>query len=230
MAKQVSFSEIKDQWNPERHVDATINEASFMSSENVLVCVANSSTYSVNPNGGNSLQVSFIGLCERVGIGSSQAVQTVYEIGSSLAYRIAAQSRVTVNLASIYYQGPNLLYKLYQFNITDLGSEDVKDYVLRLKETTSTSQGDTFYQIDSQGTAGAIIYDFTPRVFRKPIGIVLFYRFAIPDSNDVSIGGFFLENTVIGTTGIDVSAGPVMMGDGVAGECEAVVAVYPQVS
>lgn len=218
----MNLSEVITRWKPEDHVDATIPEDSFLNSENILVCATDVPKNMKATD--TPIQIEFIGLCERVSITSMQAIQTVYEIGSSLAYRISAQSRLAVNMATIYYQGPNLLYKLYKTYLEK--DEEAKNYTLRL--TSNDIDGKMYYTFAEDGTAGGIIYDFTPKVFRRPVGLILFYRFPLP-KGDPSIGGFFVENLTIGTVGIDVGAGPIMMTDGVAGEAENITPVYPQV-
>ncbi|MEM5853002.1 MAG: hypothetical protein QXG39_01880 [Candidatus Aenigmatarchaeota archaeon] len=204
-------------WKPdEQHVDKDIDPSMFLSSDNVLICSANTKEYKSSA----PINVVFVGLAERFTFNSAQAVQTIYEIGSSLAYYIVGQTRHAATIDSIYFQGPDLLYRLYSANDEAAKRWKESGVALRLSK-----QGNR-YMFNEAGDA-AFILGFSDEESTNPIGVCVFFRFK--NGPNVSIGGYFLENCIVSTKAMTVGAGALMMMDSVAMSIESIKPIYPQV-
>ena len=139
-----------------------------------------------------------IGLVENASISISKQLNRIYEIGSKLNYIVSGRVMGGLNLARVFFNGPNLLKALYKGEVaSDYTSEDditkkkvdfISDNVGE-QEVATIGSGDIAMNLDS------VFYD-------NPFGLCFIFR----DVSDNSVSEIYFEECNISNYGMGISA------------------------
>jgi hypothetical protein len=165
-----------------------------------------------------------IGVLQSVNLSVNSQWMRLWEIGSERSYYVRGRTQGQVSLGRIMYHGPSLLKVLYAYLQTGFGSVDDKLYAnsanAHLNTSGQSSVGANVQGTKTDGTAGFklppgydnIWMDLASDVFSQPIGLLLYMR----DSNEDTVGAFYLEYCVITNYGWATDAGGTILTENAA--------------
>ena len=163
---------------------------------------------------GNQAQIGDIaypiGILQSINLGMNSQIMRLWEIGSERSYFIRGRTQGQVSLGRIMYHGPSLLKVLYAYLDTNTGTENDQLYVNSanaLLNTAGVEGTKTNYALPP-GYENIWI-DLSSDVFSQPIGLLIYFR----DSNEDTVGAFYLEYCMISNYGLSTDAGGTIMSE-----------------
>jgi hypothetical protein len=154
-----------------------------------------------------------IGILQSFNIGQNSQFMRLWEIGSERSYFVRGRTQGQVGLGRIMYHGPNLLRVLYAY----LGSDNVDGF----GAFESLYDNDAKNLLNTKGTAQTkqryalppgyenLWMDLASDVFSQPVGLLLYLR----DSNEDTVGAFYLEYCNIANHGFSTDAGGTILSE-----------------
>ena len=152
-----------------------------------------------------------IGILQSINLGINSQIMRLWEIGSERSYFIRGRTQGQVSLGRIMYHGPSLLKVLYAYLNT--GFNDAGDDKLYANSANAF--------LNTKGVAGTkqnfvlppgyenIWVDLSSDVFSQPIGLLIYFR----DSNEDTVGAFYLEYCMIANYGLSTDAGGTILSE-----------------
>lgn len=214
-------------------------EGQFVSAETTLIAAGPPSPR-VIASGDTDLDDAFypIGLLENFAVQQSKQLQRVFEIGSARSYFIPGRVVGSFTVGRVFYHGPSLLRALYAYYVHD-GKEEVGGIDSKF---ATTAQGTYAENLSGQAqltnipslhdnvalapievAAGAdnLYSNLASDLFNKPTGVVVMFK----DSDDKGVSAMYLQNSYIQGHQISISAGAVIVMEGVSAQFDVVVPV-----
>lgn len=154
-----------------------------------------------------------IGILQSFNVSQSSQFMQLWEIGSERSYFVRGRTQGQVGLGRIMYHGPNLLRVLYAY----LGSDNNDGFgafsslydnnAKNLLNTKGTAQTKKRYALPP-GYEN-LWMDLASDVFSQPVGLLLYLR----DSNEDTVGAFYLEYCSITNHGFSTDAGGTILSE-----------------
>jgi len=146
-----------------------------------------------------------IGVVQSFNLGANSQIMRLWEIGSERSYFIRGRTQGQVGLGRILYHGPSLLKVLYAYLNTGFSSSgndqlyrNTANALLNTKGVPGTKQ-----KFVLPPGYENLWMDLQSDVFSQPIGLLIYFR----DSNEDTVGAFYLEYCMIANYGISTDAG-----------------------
>ena len=234
-------------WNfNEHHVQAELTAGEFVSSDSLLVC-AGPPTLDLISYGDQEVNggvVFPIGVLEQFSLGQSQQLQPIFEIGSSRAYFIPGKNVGSLSLGRVLFSGPSLLKVLYayyrqtaenlafKFNHKDrdaIVSGSPGQYVIPDPNRALLDLPDiqeSLIAIDEIPGYGDMFINLGSDLFKQPLGLMFYMK----NSFKQPIGAGYIENCMISSHQLNVSAGANMLVEGCSIQFDRVVPVNVGIS
>lgn len=166
----------------------------YISSKSVLLCAgpprlglnsdANAMVYGTYP----------ISALENAVLTQAKPIQKLFEIGSEISYPIPGHWLGTLNVATAFHYGPNILNVLYAYYTGLLTGEGVKP-----EPDNDVRSGDWYLNLASE-------------LFDYPIGL----HFIAAQSMENLAGAFYFEDCMISTHQMGINAGMIILTENVA--------------
>jgi len=211
------------EWDPRSsHIYTNVRSDQFFGSDDVVLIslgtqMPDQSAIANNISTDQNLQ--FVGLLTAFTFSGAQSVTPVFEIGSSLAYYVAAQSSVSFQGGVLMWRGPSLLSRIYH----DANWNTHRGILL--KESTVNNRT-IYYPVDDTANAQGIFgIDFSDDVYSKPVGLLTVFTFKDENNNKV-LGAWLWENAFIANVAAGVNAGTTLINEGFSGFAENIVGMY----
>jgi hypothetical protein len=248
MAAKVSTS-LQNWQFQDQHVQQNLAGGDFIGSHSCIVCATaprmadltdggNAFINDVaNTGAGGDLTGTYaipIGVIDTASLMQDRQIATIFEIGSKRSYIMASRTVGQLQIARVFYKGPNLLRMLYAFYPPEklaAKTGDVAGMTLRDRES---DQGTAIPQIGMDGTAssflptikdnpgyGNVILNLNSDIFSQPYGIVLYMK----DNNDTDVAAIFLEECYVATHSMNISANQVVVAENVSMRFERAVPI-----
>lgn len=153
-----------------------------------------------------------IGIIQSFNIGQNSQFMRLWEIGSERSYFVRGRTQGQVGLGRIMYHGPNLLRVLYAYlggqyrdgsGFESLYENDAKN-LLNTKGTAQTKE-----EFALPPGYENLWMDLASDVFSQPVGLLLYLR----DSNEDTVGAFYLEYCNIANYGFSTDAGGTILSE-----------------
>ena len=160
-----------------------------------------------------------IGILQSINLGINSQIMRLWEIGSERSYFIRGRTQGQVSLGRIMYHGPSLLKVLYAYLNTGFSDNSNDQLYLNSANAilnTTTQQSAGVGQI--QGGKDKFVLppgyeniwiDLSSDVFSQPIGLLIYFR----DSNEDTVGAFYLEYCMIANYGLSTDAGGTILSE-----------------
>jgi len=214
-----------------RNVQSGLLEGRFMNAAFTLVAAGPPRLSAIlSPGGSEGINLGDIaypvGVLQSMNIGQNSQIMRLWEIGSERSYFIRGRTVGQVGLGRVMYHGPSLLRVLYAY----------------LKSETGTAKFDQLYvndanaKLNTSGTAESkekfvlppgyqnLWIDLASDVFSQPIGLLFMLR----DSNEDTVGAFYLEYCMITNHGLTTDAGGTILTENAALLYERIVPIDVQ--
>jgi hypothetical protein len=154
-----------------------------------------------------------IGVLQSVNLGVNSQIMRLWEIGSERSYFIRGRTVGQVSLGRIMYHGPSLLKVLYAYLNTGFADDDDKLYANSANALLNTKGTDgTKERFVLPPGYENIWMDLASDVFSQPVGLLIYMR----DSNEDTVGAFYLEYCMITNYGWATDAGGTILTENAA--------------
>lgn len=183
-----------------------------------------------------------IGMVEQMGMQQAQNVQKMFEIGSRRSYQAGGRVQVVGNLGRVVFAGPSLLRVLYAYypntialaNGQRVGPGQDQDSVSR----TIVGAGDAVNQVfppilfeagsksgvdpeSGDSMPDSFFINLMSELFSHPFGLGVILR----DNRDRNIAGWYMEDCMITTHGINISSTSTLLTEAVSFQADAAVPI-----
>lgn len=234
------------------HVQQNLAGGDFIGSHSCIICataprmadMANSGNFTNNtPNTGENgdLGSEFaipIGVLDSASLAQDRQMAQIFEIGSKRSYLVASRTIGQINMARVFYKGPNLLRMLYAFYPPAkiaAATGDAQDMTLRDLESAPNT---TIQPIALDPKAGSklpdiqdlpgynnVILNLNSDLFSQPYGIILYMK----DNHENDVAAVFLEECYVANHSMVISANSVVVAENVTMRFERVVPIKVRV-
>lgn len=152
-----------------------------------------------------------IGILQSINLGMNSQVMRLWEIGSERSYFVRGRTQGQLSLGRLMYHGPSLLKVMYAYLNTGFTDGDTDQLYLNSANAL----------LNTKGVAGTkeryvlppgyenIWVDLASDVFSQPIGLLIYFR----DSNEDTVGAFYLEYCMIANYGLSTDAGGTVISE-----------------
>lgn len=215
-------------WDPRnKHIYSKVRSDQFFGSDDVALVSMGTKNPEFTPDITTSQNLEFVGLLTAFTFTGAQSVTPVFEIGSSLAYYVAAQSSVSFQGGVLMWRGPSLLSRIYHDADTFNRNRGIP---LVVKEDTNGKP--YYYPANTEDPAAFFGIDFSDDVYSKPVGLLTIFSFINPGDPEQNVepfkvyGAWFWENAFIANVAAGVNAGTTLINEGFSGFAENIYGVY----
>jgi hypothetical protein len=200
-----------------RNVQSGLLEGRYMNAAFTLIAAGPPRLSAVlapgSADGGNLTDIAYpIGVVQSINLGVNSQVMRLWEIGSERSYFVRGRTVGQVALGRIMYHGPSLLRVLYAYlenpfaQTGDNKSGQLYDNSASAKLNTSGLPGSKEEFKLAPGYEN-IWWDLASDVFSQPMGLLIYMR----DSNEDTVGAFYLEYCMITNFGWATDAGGTIL-------------------
>ncbi len=165
-----------------------------------------------------------IGVLQSINLGQNSNIVRLWEIGSMRSYFARGRTMGQVGLGRIMYHGPSLLRVMYAYlgGRLDTGEEFLALYENSAKAKLNTSGEEGGKQVYRLPPGYENLWlDLASDVFDQPIGLLVYMR----DSNEDTIGAFYLEYCMIANHGWMADASGTIMSENVGVMYERIIPI-----
>lgn len=177
-----------------------------------------------------------LGLIENIAVQQSKQLQRVFEIGSARSYFIPGRVIGSFSIGRIFYHGPSLMRAMYAYYVSKtstapVGGEDTGSTVKEGKGAMLNPDA-TLVNVPSLQDSQYGLYGLTVEpgadyfycylasdMFNQATGMALFFK----DAGGDSVGAMYLEACFIQGHQMSISAGALMIMEGVSAQFDRVV-------
>jgi hypothetical protein len=152
-----------------------------------------------------------IGILQSINLGINSQIMRLFEIGSERSYFVRGRTQGQVSLGRIMYHGPSLLKVLYAYlntGFSDDGNDQLYANSANALLNTAGVPGTKENYVLPPGYEN-IWVDLSSDVFSQPIGLLIYFR----DSNEDTVGAFYLEYCMIANYGMSTDAGGTILSE-----------------
>lgn len=159
-----------------------------------------------------------IGLVQNFSLSHNKSFNRFWELGSERAYTIAGRTIPQAGFSRVLYNGPSLLRMLYAFYQDLVPPTVIPSFGIDSAVSLAVAN-----QHDVKIPPGYenIYLNLASDLFSQPCGLLVYMK----DSNENTLGAFYLEETYVPSHSISTDAGGVVVQESVALQPERVVPV-----
>jgi hypothetical protein len=164
-----------------------------------------------------------IGVLQSMSLGMNSQIMRLWEIGSERSYFIRGRTEGSLSLGRILYHGPSLLRVAYAYlNAGDAGGQLYQNSANAVLNTAGVAGSKQRFVLPP-GYENMWV-DLSSDVFSQPVGFLLYFR----DSNEDTVGAFYLEYCMIANYGLSTDAGGTILSENCAVMFERIVPISVQ--
>tara|TARA_B100000131_G_scaffold72080_1_gene68389 strand:+ start:3928 stop:4665 length:738 start_codon:yes stop_codon:yes gene_type:complete len=153
-----------------------------------------------------------VGVVQSLNIGQNSQVMRLWEIGSERSYFVRGRTMGQMGMGRILYHGPSLLRVLYAYLDDPNGKFNSLYTNTQQTDLNTSGNGDTKKKYGNLPGYKNLWLDLASDVFSQPIGLLL----QMKDSNENTVGAFYLEYCMITNHGFATDAGGTIMTENAA--------------
>jgi hypothetical protein len=209
------------------HVQQELTGGQFVSAESTLIA-AGKPELETSPSGAGASPPSDsdvypIGLLESFGLQQNKQLQRIFEIGSSRSYFVPGRTIGSFSLGRTFYFGPSLLRVLYAYYNQSTAAAN-SDFTTGANQAISAAgkalaldpyaallnEDNSSHQVIRSPGEGYFWIDLASDLFAQPTGMAVYFK----DTNDDTLGAFYLEDSYVQSHQLNVSSGSVLVMEG----------------
>jgi hypothetical protein len=201
-------------WSPyQNYVQANLVGGQFLSGAYTLIAAGPPRLAAIGGAGGvgalldaGGAEIALpVGLIQNMALQQSHNVSKIFEIGSERAYQIGGRVLQQLSLGRILYHGPSLLRMAYAY-YADYSAPTVID---PLFENLGTKTMPNPHNVKIQPGYENLFLNLASDLFKQPVGFLFYFK----DSNEDTVGSFYLEDTYCVNHGLTTDANGIIMNE-----------------
>ena len=176
-----------------------------------------------------------IGVIDTASLQQDRQIAQIFEIGSKRSYILASRTVGVLNIARVFYKGPNLLRMLYSYYPQakiDANSGGTTNTLMDNNAHSSTAHAASPIGIDKDMSAelqdirdlpgfNNVWFNLNSDIFSYPYGMVLY----IQDNNNNDVAAVFLEECYIQNHQFNMSANQIIVAENITMRFERIVPI-----
>lgn len=159
-----------------------------------------------------------IGVVQNLNLAHNRQFARFWELGSERSYFISGRTQAQLGFSRVLYHGPSLLRMMYAFYNDALPATTIPTFGI---DPNIPGKVANQHNVKIPPGFDNIFLNLASDLFSQPCGLLIYMK----DSNEVTIGAFYAEESYIPSHSIATDAQGVVVQENVALQPERVVAV-----